>query len=359
MKTEEIDIIELLRRLWSERLFVLKLTGVVVFLGLVIALFGEVKYKAESIMAPQTGSEMSGRNIQGLAAMAGINLSPSDPSGGLPTNLYPMVVSSVPFQRELMHNTAVTVEGFDAPVTLIEYFTERRYRKFSLFPFLMKYTIGLPGTILKAIRGNDDEASSGSANTGIDMLTVREHECMKLLSKRLNVSVNDRDGYISLSATMPEAIMAAQITSRMQELLQQYIIDFKVQKVQGELDFIEERYNEVKADFEEKQQTLASFQDSHRSLSSAVARTQESRLKNEYDLAFGLYSELASQREQARIRVKEDTPVFTILEPVVVPVERAAPRRARTMMLSLVLGLFIGCAVVFVRDYIGIGDESN
>jgi uncharacterized protein involved in exopolysaccharide biosynthesis len=145
--------------------------------------------------------------------------------------------------------------------------------------------------------------------------------------------------------------MAAQVASRVQELLQQYITEFKVKKVQADLEFIEERHAEVKADFEEKQQALASFQDSHRNISTAVARTRESGLQNEYNLAFSLYSELARQMEQARIKVKEDTPVFTIVEPVTVPIERAAPKRAQIMILSLFLGLFAGAGWVLVREY--------
>lgn len=349
MKTEEeIDIMDLLRRLWSERRFIIKVTGWVLLIGLVFALFGEVKYRAASIMTPQTGSEMQGGNLWGLAAMNGINLGSADPSGGLPPTLYPMIVSSVPFQRELMQ-TAVTLEGRDAPVTLIEYFTERGYRKFSLFPFLIKYTVGLPGVILKAIRGKENDSVVSQTAGGMYILTRRENESIKILSKLVNVTVNDKDGYISIAATMPQAVMAAQAATRVQELLQQYIIEFKVKKVQANLDFIEERYIEAQTDFEDKQQALASFQDSHRNLSSALARTQESRLQNEYNLAFSLYSELAHQREHARIKVKEDTPVFTIIEPVTVPIEKAAPQRTKIMIVSLFLGLFIGASIVIVR----------
>lgn len=341
---------EILRRLWSERLFIIKATGAVMLLGLVAALFGEVKYSAGSVIAPQMRSVASGSNIQYLAAMAGMNILMSDPSGGMSPNLYPMVVSSVPFQRELMH-TAVTVSDHDTPVALIDYFTERGYRKFSLFPFLKEYTIGLPGTILSAIRKRNEDTAEASSVAGVDMLTLKEFECMKRLSKRTDVTVNDKDGYISIAATMPEAVMSAQVATRMQELLQQYITDFKVKKVQADLDFIEKRYAEVKADFEDKQQALALFQDSHRNLSSAIARTRESRLQNEYTLAFSIYSELANQQEQARIKVKEDTPVFTVLKPVTVPVEKAAPKRAMIMIASLFLGLFVGCGAVIARDY--------
>jgi uncharacterized protein involved in exopolysaccharide biosynthesis len=147
---------------------------------------------------------------------------------------------------------------------------------------------------------------------------------------------------------MPEALMSAQVAARMQELLQEYVTRFKVQKVQANLDFVEARYEEVKADFEAKERALAKFQDANRDISSAVARTRESRLSNESDLAFAIYSEMARQREQASIKVKEDTPTFTVVEPVTVPITKSAPMRLVIMVLSLFLGALAGVGLVFV-----------
>jgi uncharacterized protein involved in exopolysaccharide biosynthesis len=342
---------ELFRRVLSQRMRVLKIAGWVVLAGVVIALFGAVKFQAGSTMAPQSGGETRGGNLSSLAAMAGINLASSDPSGGLSPSLYPMVVSSIPFQKELMY-TPVTVEKSDTALPLIDYLTSQEYRRFSLFPFIKRYTLGLPALVMGAIRGTgENDSPPVSVGDGVDILSSREWECKKILSNLVSVSVNSKEGYISLSAVMPEPVMAAQVAARMQELLQEYVTRFKVQKVQANLDFIEERYSEVKADFEEKQMALARFQDTHRNLTSALARTRENRLQNEYSLAFSLYSELSAQREQARIQVKEDTPVFTVLEPVTVPLERAAPKRGRIVVLSLVLGLFVGVVWVLVRDF--------
>jgi uncharacterized protein involved in exopolysaccharide biosynthesis len=146
--------------------------------------------------------------------------------------------------------------------------------------------------------------------------------------------------------------MAARTAARAQELLQQYVTAFKLQKARAGLDFIEARYAEVRADFEQSQRALAAFRDANHSITSAVAMIRETRLENEHDLAFAVYSELARQREQARIKVKEDTPVFTVVEPVTVPFRRSAPRRFRIMVLSAMRGVIAGAGVVFVRDYL-------
>ena len=55
-----------------------------------------------------------------------------------------------------------------------------------------------------------------------------------------------------------------------------------------------------------KQEELAIFNDANRNLVSNVAKTTQERLNNEYTLLFGVYSELAKQREQANIQVKRN-----------------------------------------------------
>ncbi len=349
-RQEEIDLVELWHTLWSRRRFILKVTGVVAALGLFFALFGEVKYTAGSVVVPQIGKTTSGGNLQGLAALAGINIGSAEQSDLISPLIYPMVVASVPFQKELMY-TPVTVEGHAGQVTLIDYFTVRDYRSFSLFPFLRKYTLGLPVIIMKALRG-ESAASAESVPGDMVTLTADEYECQEILTRLVTVTVNEKNGYITLTATMPQARMAAEVAVRAQELLQNYITRFKLQKAQANLDFIEARYNEVMADFEAAQNALAAFQDANRYLSSAVARSRETSLENEYDLAFSIYSELARQLEQAEIKVKEDTPVFTVVEPVTVPIRRSAPRRTMILIVSVLAGLLAGAGIVFAKNYL-------
>lgn len=69
-------------------------------------------------------------------------------------------------------------------------------------------------------------------------------------------------------------------------------------------------------------------------------------LTNEYNLAYNVYSELAKQLEQAEIAVNETTPILTVVEPVVVPVERSKPKRGLICVLFTFLGGFAGIGIV-------------
>lgn len=348
----EIDLIEVIRKLWAKRKFILKVTVVFMALGILIALFSPKEYTAGCTMVPQIGEKTTGGNLSGLAAMAGINLGSNSGGDVLMPNVYPKILSSVPFQKELMQ-TEIKFEDYEQPVRLLDYYTGEEYRKFSLLGTIKKYTIGLPGLILGAL--SKEEAIPGlpdSASSGIQSLSKEEDDCMKILANLVTLTVNDKEGYITLSASMPEPVAAAQLAYKVQVLLQKYVTEFKIEKARANLEFIEERYADAKSEFERKQEELAEFRDANRNFASAVAKTTEERLSNEYAVVLGVYSELAKQREQANIQVKEDTPIFAVVEPVTVPTERSKPKRALICVAFTFLGGFCGVGLVLVLPFL-------
>lgn len=346
----EIDLIEVIQKLWSKRKFIFKVTLIFACLGLLVALFSATEYQAGCTIVPQSGGKGASSGLGGLAAMAGISIGSMDDGEVLSPKIYPKVLASVPFQKELMR-TRIKFEDYEQPVSLIDYYTNDEYRKFSLTGVILKYTIGLPGTIKKAISGKQPDVAIPGDST-ILTLSTQENQCMRTLKDKVTLNVNDKEGTVTLSATMSEPLAAAQVASVVQSMLQRYITEFKIEKAQAKLGFIERRYADAKKQFEVKQEELAQFRDANRNFASAIAKTTEERLSNEYTVALGVYSELAKQREQANIQVKEDTPIFTVVEPVTVPNERSKPKRALILIAFVFLGGFAGIGLVLVLPFV-------
>ena len=345
----EIDLIEVVKKLWAKRKFILKVTVVCACLGVLVALFSAKVFTASCTIVPQTGEKTTGGSLSGLAAIAGINIGSLDV---LSPKIYPKILAIVPFQKEIMQ-TAIKFEEYDQPVKLLDYYTADEYAQFSLGGTILKYTIGLPGVIIGAIRGEEPEPQYGEgAVATLESLSKDEAECIKTLKDKINMNLNDKDGYITLSVDMPEPLAAAQLAAKVQELLQRYVTDFKIQKVKANLEFVEGRYEEAKKEYEKKQEELAIFNDANRNLVSNVAKTTQERLNNEYTLLFGVYSELAKQREQANIQVKETTPVFTVVEQVTIPTERSKPKRGLICIAFTFLGGFIGIGLVLTLPFL-------
>lgn len=348
---EEIDLVEVIRKLWKNRKLIIQITVVFMVLGILVALLSPKEYSAGCTMVPQTGDKKAGGSLSGLASMVGINLGSMGGGEVLAPTIYPKIISSIPFKKDLMA-TPLTFEGYDQPITLFDYYTKDEYKKFSLFGTISKYTIGLPGLIIGAIRGEDTTSVVMGEGSKIQSLTKDEKQVSEMLDKMVSLNVNDKDGYVQLTASMAEPLAVAQLAQQAQKLLQEYITRFKVEKVQFNLEFVQNQFDKARLRYEEKQEGLARFRDANKSFSSAVAKTQEEMLQNEYNLAYGVYSELAKQLEQAEIAVNETTPILTVVEPVVVPTERSKPKRALICILFTFLGGFAGIGVVLAVPFV-------
>ena len=122
------------------------------------------------------------------------------------------------------------------------------------------------------------------------------------------------------------------------------------------MDFVQERTDEAKAAFYKSQNALARFKDENRNINTSALHSEEQRLQAEFDLNFNLYKSLSQQLENAKIKVKENTPVFDILEPVKVPIERSEPKRFRIVFVYTVTGIFISVLIIgilFLKSYSG------
>lgn len=340
----EIDFINLARKFWEGRKIVLKMILVFFIIGIFVAFLSPKEFMATSTMVPQiTDPKSKLGGLSGLAAMAGVSLSTVGSSELAPAT-YPQIISSVPFQLELM-NTPLNIKGFNQKVTLFDYYTKIRDNN----P-LIKYTIGLPSLIIKAIKGESNILQPSSPDAPYQ-LTEKQIDVQKILDEAIEISVDDKNGYVTIFCSMPEDYAAAQLAKSTQTLLQRYITEFKIEKAKANHDFIQQRYDEAKKKYQQAQQDLALFRDRNKNVTTAVARAEQEQLTAEYTLIYGVYSELAKKLEQAKIEVKEETPVFTVIKPASVPTEKSKPKRPYIMAVFTFIGFVVGTVVVLGRDY--------
>ncbi|MDP2088748.1 MAG: Wzz/FepE/Etk N-terminal domain-containing protein [Flavobacteriaceae bacterium] len=346
----EVDMISVVKTLWGGKRLILKSTLFFLFLGLIVALFSQKEFTSTSTIFPQTtDSKKIGGNLSGLAAMAGINLGSFGGDSGIPSTLYPQIITSTPFQRELF-DAPLTIEGYESPITF-EYYYQKIYKP-GILGYIKKYTIGLPRQLTKLIKGKSAKDNNNISNNRLYIITENDKELIERINDQITLIVNVKDGYITISASMPEALASAQLAEYAQNLLQKYIINFKIQKSANQLRFVEERFKEKENEFKLIQHKLASFRDRNQFINSSLTQSTLERLQSEYDLAFNVYSELAKQIETQQIQVKEDTPIFTILKPVSVPIEKSKPNRLFILFIYTFLGGISGIGWVFWREFL-------
>ena len=347
---QEIDLVELIQRMWLNRWLIVKVTAVFMVLGLLVALFSAKVYTASCDVVPQTSRSGASSSMSSLAALAGINLNATQSAEALSPEVYENIMASTTFRKELMQ-TMIDFEKVDHPVSFFEYYTSKEYNKPSALSYVKKYTIGLPFTILNAIRGEQPEpdySAVGGGEKAIETISEDEYNALEVLSASVGITLDSKKGYITITANMPEAVAAAQMAQATFALLERYITEFKIEKVQSNLDFVQERYDEAKRNFEDVQARRAKLRDANMNTSRYSARTELERLDAEYTLAQGVYTSLAQQVEQAKISVKETTPILTVIKPVTVPYTRSKPQRAMILAAFTFLGAVVGMGGVLL-----------
>lgn len=352
---QEIDLVELIQRMWLNRWLIVKVTAVFMVVGLLVALFSAKVYTASCDVVPQTSRSGASSSMSSLAAVVGINLNATQSAEALSPEVYENIMASTTFRKELMQ-TMIDFEKVDHPVSFFDYYTSEEYNKPSALSYVKKYTIGLPFTILKAIRGEQLEPNYSAVGCGeksIETISEDEYKAMALLSGSIGITLDSKKGYITISANMPEAVAAAQMAQATFALLERYITEFKIEKVQSNLDFVQERYDEAKRNFEDVQARRAKLRDANMNTSRYSARTELERLDAEYTLAQGVYTSLAQQVEQAKISVKETTPILTVIKPVTVPYKKSKPQRAMILFAFTFLGAVAGMGGVLLLPAIG------
>ena len=344
-KEDTIDLIALLKELWAARKTILKITLVFTFLGLFVAVFSEKEFTAATTFVASAQGSKGGGSLGSLASLAGINLGGASSGEEISPELYPQIVSSIPFQLALL-NTPLTIAGQAGSVSYKAYY-ENIYRP-GLLSTIKKYTIGLPGVFIELVKSTPEnlETTAGVKEPQLIAISEKEYELIKLLELQLSLSVNADEGFISISATLPEAIASAELALKAQQLLQEYALKFKTQKSIEQLTYIEERYAEKEKAFNEIKIDLARFQDQNTGINTALGRTKLLQLQGDYDLAFTVYSELAKQLETQLLQVKKDTPLFTVLKPVSIPTEKSAPKKKLIVVVYLFLGFVLSVGFV-------------
>ena len=351
---EEIDIMAFVKRLWEKKSFIIKVTCIFAVLGVVVAIITPNEYTASCVVVPETkGGAFSASSLGGLAAMAGINLGSANGGEMLSPMMYDKLMKNIDLRKELMH-TPINWEEYDEPVTILDYYTNPEYKKSSVLGTVKKYTIGLPFTILKAIKGEQEKEDVALPSNGpkLSAYTQDELKCIKAFAKQFSILTDKKNGDVTISARMPEALAAAQVVDAVQNLLQKYVIELKLQKAEVNYEYIKQRYDEAKVVFEQKQEEYAKFQDANKMLTTALSKAKEEQMRSEFNVAKDLFNQLTTQLVQAEMKIKEDIPILTVVEPVQVPLEKSKPQRVKILFIWCFLGGVLGCSLILGGDWL-------
>ena len=73
------------------------------------------------------------------------------------------------------------------------------------------------------------------------------------------------------------------------------------------------------------------------------------RLQNEVNLKYSLYSNTSQQLQNAQAKVQQETPVFVDVIPPTVPMKPSKPSRKMIVLVITFLGFIAACSYVIIK----------
>ena len=333
----EIDLKVLIDQLWQNRFYIIKTTAVFLIIGFVVAISVPREYTCTVKMMPESDKSVISGSVSSLAALAGINIS-NESGEGINQLYYPDVVKSMPFLTGLMNMSLTDYEG---NITLYNYIDKEIKSPW------WTYVIQSPFIIIDLIKGS--ETVDQQSTIDYYNLSKKQDEKISDLKERIDVSIDKQTALITTSVTMQDPVLAACISDTIVNRLNRYVIEYRTNKAQQDLEYIQKLFSDARLKYFDAQSAYAQFIDRNKNVISESFQVEQERLRNEQSLAFDVYSTLAQQVEQAKMKVQEETPSVTIIEPARVPAVKSNMSRATIILTFIFCGLIGGFGYTFFR----------
>jgi uncharacterized protein involved in exopolysaccharide biosynthesis len=307
-------------------------------LGALYALSKPNAYTAQVSVMPEIQAKGAGSlsGLGSLAGLAGINIDNMGGQDAIRPDLYPNVLQSIPFALYLLKQPVSSVK-LKKQLPLAAYMNETGKSWFGA---------------LFAPAKSDKQSVKLPMNPQLIELTKEQNDHIKGVLASVAGSYDKKTGILTITATAPEAIIAATAAQNSLNYLTNYITTYRTEKSRRQVEFLLRQAAEAKSRYQAAEYALSNYRDSNRAVYLNTAKLEEQRLQADYLLTQSVYNELSKQLEQAKIKVQEETPVFKTLEPASVPLQKSGPKRTVITIAGGVIGAMLVAGTQLVRAFL-------
>lgn len=337
---EIVDIMELVPVVWARRRLICIYLCVGIVAGLVVA-FGIPRTYQTTMKLAMENQNASRGNLGGFGSAAGLG-GQGEKMDVTTIEIYPDIVASTPFLLELAEvPVPFTDHASDRieQIPLMEYVVEHQKRSWWTAFF------GLPKTLIekKTLTGKDGGAIE--ANENYRILPPPYKSFIESMKESVQVEMDKKSMILYASVTMQDPVISAVVADSVVAKLLRYMVIYRTQKITQDLEQYIRQYEEAKTEFYEMDDKLADAIDRNLYINSESLKIVIERLRNERQLKYDLYNQAAKQVELTKIKLQEETPLATIIEPAIVPHTPSAPNRK---IILLVFCFFSVCVAIGV-----------
>ena len=328
------DIIPLLRRVWGDRRRIIRNCFIAGVAGVIIAFSIPRQYESTVVLAPESSKSSSLSGLSSLASIAGVNMNNISSEDALYPELYPQITGATTFLSDLYAMEVSSKDG-EINTTLYDYILNKQS-----IPW-WEYVLLVPVKIKRMLFPKEEGTPGLPEDVTYCSYSEQQFSVINHLRKKVWTSVDVGNNVITISVVMQDPKIAAQVADRVATLLQEYVTKYRTNKAQQDYLYCEQLFKDAEKVYNEKQSEYARYMDRHiLGTLKMQYKAEEERLMNEAQLAYNVYNQAAQQKEISKAKVQERTPVYTTMQPAVIPQLPAGPRKLYILIGVLFLTLF-------------------
>lgn len=347
---QDFDFRKLVIEVWASRKLILKVCAIGAIVGLIINFGTPKEYTANILITPESSSRRApSSSVSALASMAGVNLGSASGVDAIYPSLYPDIVNSTPFLIGLFH-LPVHTQKDNTVMTLAEYM--KLHQK---SPWWKSVTSAPSRMVNWAMSFFDDDSEANMEKKEIDSfrLTPEEAGMVGAMGSRIAITVEKKTLMITIAVTMQDPLIAATVADSVRTHLQGSVTEYRTGKARANLKYVEKLNKKAQAEYYKAQTEYARYADTNRDLVKQRSRAELERLQHDMSLAYAVYNQTNQQMSLAEAKVEEITPVYTIIQPALVPLTPSKPRKM-LILAGCILLSGVGSVgwILFVEDFI-------
>ncbi len=345
---DSIEIIDILKKIWKGRELIIKTTISFFLIGCIIALLSPVIYTSQTTFVPQVSDDQISSNSSKLGDLAssltGIKLNTNQMTSDsyLSPLLYSNIIDSEEFSLKLL--SAELINSNAEKLTVKEYLlSQKSIFNFNLIGLIKKYTIDL---FLKKETNEVDSDIFENYN----FISEEDYQLLYSFRQKFSIELNAKEGFIKVLAIDRNAFISSQLVELITKSLQTKIINIRTNKVKERLKFSKEQYDLKQVEFDLLQKKLGEFKDSNKNISTAIFMSELQKLESEVQLQENILMNLASEYNNNKIKLNKNTPIFSVIDEVSVPILKSKPKRSLLVVIYVFLGLVLSISYILLKE---------
>lgn len=347
---DRVSFKELTEQVLRGKYLLISCMVVSLLIGLFVYIITPKEYASSIEFILANNEEQSNQSRLGsLASLAGISTSSS---GGIPESAYEFILSSTNFLSDVV---VEKIEFEGDSIFISNYLTQRM-------------VLGLKNELSALSNGNNAKVQFNNVIDSTNSVKISRLSPGNLPVLKLSGEIASSVGIlrnsigftheaakpIVLTVKLQDPEASAKVARIVLQKLEEYINSYRRENKIDNTAFLKEELEKSKEELYQLQNSLAAAQDRNINVNKAIANLGIERLNLRYSQARSTYSGLLAQLDNSEMQVENQRPLFVIIE---APIELnkdadTAPRLVVYVILSIILGLFLSLAIVFIKGFL-------